>query len=324
MYENVPESINLDLAIIRALEDGDEVLKVEQYKASSWASTARIDIQRANGSSAAYFLKILKTDDAPERVLGEYMSMLEIYNTTPDFAPRPRGYGKCDRDDSYFFICDYLTITHEPPDPVRLGEKLAELHRKSKSPTGQFGFHVTTFDGKLPLNTTWDSNWTSFFKKLINDVYRLDVEVNGFWKELDDAMQVALEKLIPRLLDPLTADGRSIKPSLIHGDLWESNIGTDAHTGDLYIFDACAYYAHHEKEVGIWRCEHHEMKEPEYRNEYFKNFEPSEPIEEFDDRNRLYSIETLLINSAHYPGAKTRQLAADELRYLINKYVDET
>ncbi|KAJ5933739.1 hypothetical protein N7454_006068 [Penicillium verhagenii] len=67
----------------------------------------------------------------------------------------------------------------------------------------------------------------------MRDVYKLDVEINGFWKELDDAMQITLEKLIPRLLDPLTADGRSIKPCLIHGDLWESNIGTDPTTGDI-------------------------------------------------------------------------------------------
>lgn len=263
----------------------------------------------------------MKTDDAAERVLGEYMAMLEIYNTLPDFAPRPRGYGKCKFDDSHFFLCDYLTITNELPDPVRLGEKLAELHRNSQSPTGMFGFHVKTFDGKLPLNTTWDSSWTSFFKKLIHDVYKLDVEVNGFWQELDDVMQLTLEKLIPRLLDALTADGRSIKPCLIHGDLWESNIGTDAHTGDLFIFDACAYYAHHEKEIGIWRCEHHEMKNPDYRNEYFRNFEPSEPVEEFDDRNRLYAVETLLINSAHFPGADTRELALKELEYLIQRYI---
>ncbi|KAI1410401.1 Fructosamine/Ketosamine-3-kinase [Hypoxylon sp. FL1857] len=311
-------STELDPAIVK---DGDKVIRVQQYGTSSWASTSRVDIQTPDGSPGAYFLKTLRTEDAAERVLGEYMAMREIYNTLPDFAPQPRGYGKCANENAHFFLCDYLSISQGLPDPVQLGEKLAELHRKSKSPTGKFGFHVTTFDGKLPLNTTWDSNWTSFFQKLMRDVYTLDTEINGFWKELDDVMKITLEKLIPRLLDPLTADGRSIKPCLIHGDLWESNIGTDAHTGNLFIFDACAYYAHHEKEIGIWRCEHHQMKAKEYRNEYFKNYEPSEPVEEFDDRNRLYSVETLIINSAHFPGANTRQLAVKELQYLIEKYI---
>ncbi|KAI6082943.1 Fructosamine/Ketosamine-3-kinase [Hypoxylon rubiginosum] len=314
--------VKLDRAVANGiLKDGDKLVRVEKLDTSSWASVAKVEIETSDGLLSAYFFKVLKTEDAAERVLGEYMAMLEIYNTLPDFAPQPRAYGKCADEDAYFFLCDYLTISPDLPDPVRLGRKLAELHKKSRSPNGKFGFHVTTFDGKLPLNTTWETSWTSFFKKLMCDVYILDMNVNGFWKDLDDVMQVTLKKLIPRLLDPLTADGRSIKPCLIHGDLWESNIGTDANTGELYIFDACSYYAHHEKEVGIWRCEHHQMKAKEYRNEYFKNYEPSEPIEEFDDRNRLYSVETLIINSAHFPGAKTRQLAVDELKYLIDKYI---
>ncbi|KAI1769315.1 Fructosamine/Ketosamine-3-kinase [Hypoxylon sp. FL1150] len=311
----------LDRAVVNTLKDGDRLVSVEQYDSSRWASVAKVDIETSECLPSAYFLKVLKTEDAAERVLGEYMAMLEIYNTLPDFAPQPRAYGKCADEDAYFFLCDYLTIKHDLPDPVRLGKRLAELHKKSKSPNGKFGFQVTTFDGKLPLNTTWESSWTLFFKKLMHDVYMLDMSVNGFWKDLDDVMQVTLEKLIPRLLDPLTADGRTIKPCLIHGDLWESNIGTDTKTGQLYIFDACSYYAHHEKEVAIWRCEHHEMKAKKYRDEYFKNYKPSEPVEEFDDRNRLYSVETLIINSAHFPGAETRQLAVDELKYLIEKYI---
>ncbi|KAI1208241.1 Fructosamine/Ketosamine-3-kinase [Annulohypoxylon truncatum] len=306
------------LSIAEALKPGEEIIEVQQYDASNWASTTKVDTRKADGSPGAYFLK---ATDAAERVLGEYMAMLEIHNTLPDFAPKPRGYGKYDDEGAYFFLCDYLEINHEPPDHKRLGKKLAELHQKSNSPTGKFGFYVTTFDGKLPLNTAWESNWTSFFKKLMLGVYKLDVEINGFWKELDDVMKITIERLIPRLLDPLTADGRSIKPCLIHGDLWESNIGTDAHTGELYIFDACSYYAHHEKEIGIWRCKHHQMRAEEYQKEYFKNHERSEPVEEFDDRNRLYSVETLIINSAHFPGADTRGLAVEELKYLIEKHI---
>jgi len=48
--------------------------------------------------------------------------------------------GKCKDQDAHFFICDYLTIDHELPDPTRLGEKLAELHHKSESPTESLAF----------------------------------------------------------------------------------------------------------------------------------------------------------------------------------------
>ncbi|ORY61679.1 Fructosamine kinase-domain-containing protein [Pseudomassariella vexata] len=284
------------------LEEGDVIMGVNRYGTSTWAETSRIDAQTRDGSPRSYFLK----------------------DTLPGIAPRPRGYGEWqDRKGTYFFVCDYLNITHELPDPVQLGKKLAELHRKSQSPNGKFGFHCTTYDGEKPLNTTWDDSWTSFFKRLMNDVYQLEKKVNGLWQELDDVMQITLEHLIPRLLDPLTTEGRSIKPCLIHGDLWESNIGTDEFTDEIYIYDACAYYAHHEKEVGIWRCAHHQMTDKTYRDEYFKNYPPSEPRDEADDRNRLYSVETLIMNSLAFPGAKTRQLAFEELSYLINKYLKD-
>lgn len=249
--------------------------------------------------------------------------MAEIYKTMPSFAPQPRGFGKCEDTDEHFFLCDFLFLDYKLPDPVQLGKKLSGLHLKSQSPTGKFGFHCVTYDGTLPLNTAWESDWTIFFTSLLRDVYKLDVNTNGVWKELDDAMKTTLEKLIPRLLDPLVAEGRTIKPCLIHGDLWESNIGTDASTGEIYIFDAAAMYAHHEKEMGMWRCVHHQMHDESYRRDYFKNIAPSEPAHEVDDRNRLYSVETLLVYSAHFPGSETRKKALDELEWLIHKYRDE-
>ncbi|KAH6668173.1 hypothetical protein B0J14DRAFT_599996 [Halenospora varia] len=66
-----------------------------------------------------------------------------------------------------------------------------------------------------------------------------------------------IASVIPARLGPFESDGRSVKPSRIHGDLWHGNIGTDYETGDVYIFDAGAYYAHNEMELGMWRCERH-------------------------------------------------------------------
>jgi len=220
-------------------------------------------------------------------------------------------------------VCDYIPVTHELPDPVNLGRKLAEFHHSSKSPNGQFGFYCPTFDGDQIINTTWESSWTEFFKKRIHEAYLLDLERNGYWQLYEEVVRTALDKMIPRLLDALTQKGRSITPVLIHGDLWESNIGTDENTDEIVFWDACAYYAHHEREVAIWRCAHHQMTDEKYRREYFKHYPPSEPQEEADDRNRLYSVEILMNNGLSFPGAVTRQLAVNELQYLINKYVVE-
>ena len=41
------------------------------------------------------------------------------------------------------------------------------------------------------------------------------------WPEFDLVCKLTLEKVVPRLLLPLEADGRVLKPCLIHGDCWD-------------------------------------------------------------------------------------------------------
>ncbi|ROW00291.1 hypothetical protein VMCG_07252 [Cytospora schulzeri] len=315
----------VDPAIVKVLEKGVKVVQVKKHGESFWAGTFKIDCETEAGECRSYFLKTLSSPDAAERVYGEFRSMKEIHETLPTAVPTPRGYGPCCHEPgTYFYICDYIEATRSLPDHVRLGFKLAELHHNSRSPNGMFGFHCPTYDGDQVTNTTWDSSWTRFFKRRVHEAYMLDLERNGHWKLYEDVVKVALDGLIPRLLDVLTENGRSIRPVLIHGDLWESNIGTEEATDEIYFWDACAYYAHHERDVAIWRCAHHRMTDEKYRDEYFKNYPPSEPMEEADDRNRLYSVEILMNNGLSLPGSKTRQLAVQELQYLIAKYLPES
>ena len=49
------------------------------------------------------------------------------------------------------------------PEPVEFTSKLAELHKKSRSPTGKFGFHITTCDGKVAHVVEWEESWAVFF-----------------------------------------------------------------------------------------------------------------------------------------------------------------
>lgn len=134
-------------------------------------------------------------------------------------------------------------------------------------------------------------------------------------------METTLAEVIPRLIGILERDGRTIKPCLIHGDLWETNIGTDATTGNIYIFDAAVYYAHNEMEIGIWRVNHHKMKANIYRQEYAKQFKKSDPVEEWVNRLKLYGVKTKLMYSAGIPGgANIRQQVLEDLQDLIQKY----
>ena len=102
-----------------------------------------------------------------------------------------------------------------------------------------------------------------------------------------------VKEVIPQILEPLQADGRSLKPCLIHGDLWEENTGVNHETVGPVFFDAAVMYAHNEMELGMWRHGRPRFGE-RYFCQYLSLMPPSEPVEQFDDRNRLYSMKYTL------------------------------
>ena len=240
---------------------------------------------------------------------GEFNAMTELYKTMPSLVPQPFTWGKFKLSavDTYFFLCDFVDMDNRLPDPGRLCSRVAELHRSSASPTGKFGFQIPTCHGKYKQFVEWDSNWASFFTKLLADALRLDLENNGPWPELERVSERTLTKVIPRLLGVLQADGRDIKPCLIHGDLWEGNIGIARENNEIKIFDAGAYYAHNEMEIGMWRCVRHKINAKVFTRQYLRTFPPSEPAEEWDDRNRLYCVKMNMVHSAHHKGDIVRQ-----------------
>ena len=145
-----------------------------------------------------------------------------------------------------------------------------------------------------------------FMCKMLLGVLKLDIATNGPWEELEEVVDRTVREVVPILLGILESEGRSVKPCLIHGDLWEGNISTETGTGNIFFFDACSYYAHNEMELGIWRTDHHRMKSEAYTQEYLRVMKPSEPRDQWDDRNRLYSCKTRLMYSAHVPGTPVR------------------
>lgn len=75
---------------------------------------------------------------------------------------------------------------------------------------------------------------------------QLELEVKGPNSEFDMLVSVIFDKVISRLLRSLESEGRTVKPSLVHGDLWYANSGVDVDTGESLVFNACCFYAHNE------------------------------------------------------------------------------
>ena len=243
-------------------------------------------------------------------MFGEFTSVTTIHDVVPGLIPAPRGWGrfKAGSPDTYFFLSDFVDMENSAPNPFIFTKCVADMHLRGTSPNGMFGFPVTTCDGKMPHTVDWESSWAVFFAKLIRGVLKLDTETNGRSPELEASAEQVIKEVIPRLCGVLQSEGRQIKASLIHGDLWSGNVGTRKGTGDIVFYDAGSYYAHNEMDLGSWRCSFCEhLRKPIYFESYFKNFEKAEPAEEWEDRNRLYSLKYHLNYSAGHPKSPIRE-----------------
>ena len=180
---------------------------------------------------------------------GEYESMQELYKVAPSFVPRPICWGSCAEPGRHYFLSEFHDLDTGLPSIVDFTREVAKLHNESCSPNNMFGFHITTYNGTLVQDNNWTKSWEESYSNRIRCTLALEEAARGPSEELKELSNSLLEKVIPRLLRPLETQGRTVKPSLLHGDLWIGNIATDKATGHPMIFDSSAYYGHHECEI---------------------------------------------------------------------------
>ncbi|PVH69834.1 hypothetical protein DL98DRAFT_554259 [Cadophora sp. DSE1049] len=113
---------------------------------------------------------------------------------------------------------------------------------------------------------------------------------------------------------------RQIRPTLVHGDLQIRNARTDLKTNRPVLFDGGAFWGHNEYDIAKWVPVRYNMG-ASYLEEYHKHIPRSEPVEDYEDRMRLYTIHYNLVASAHYPvDDSLRQLSLADMRILTEKY----
>ncbi|KAK4234742.1 Fructosamine kinase-domain-containing protein [Achaetomium macrosporum] len=275
---------------------GCKVVSTVAHAMSFWANTGRIDVEFADGTPQSYFIKVISKETGKDMMHSEFESMKAIHAIVPDFVPRPIAWGTYQTiPEAHFFLCEFRDFDDEMPEPGDFATRLAKLHRESQSPECKFGFHLTTYAGNLPQMVEWESSWETFFTRSLRHALDLEIKAKGSDPELDTLLPILFDTVIPRLLRPLETNGRSVKPSLVHGDLWYANSGVEMETNNSIIFDACCFYAHNEwrmppsNEFGQWRpaCNRFDEK---YLTVYQKHVEKSDPVEDYDGRIDLYKL----------------------------------
>ncbi|RSL88331.1 hypothetical protein CEP52_015267 [Fusarium oligoseptatum] len=264
--------VDLDEAIISRFPPGAIVKNSEGNGRSNWNTTARVDLD-IQGSQLSYFLKASisftwpaidsysssiqqkKGPNASPMFRGEYESMKLINKLIPDFSPTPIAWGKLENSDVYFILFSFHNLSEgNPPIPL-FTRAVSQLHTLgiNENPTGKFGFHMATYNGTLEQDNTWTDTWEEFYSRGMRHMLKLEEEARGPSKELQQLSGPFFDNVIPRLLRPLETGGRSIKPVLLHGDLWLGNVSKQAESGNPLLFDASAFWGHNEYELATLR-----------------------------------------------------------------------
>lgn len=181
---------------------------------------------------------------------GEFESQKELEKYLPDNVVLALAYGRLKHDSSTsFFLAKFRHFSDEILDPQRLAQVLKTLHQNSVSPTRQFGFHVTTYNGVVPLINDWCETWEEYFSRQLRADIQWLHSVRGPDPEFDDVAEQFFQKVVPRLLRPLQSGGRSIKPVLVHGDVWPGNVQLDTANQRVILYDSCCCYGHNERKI---------------------------------------------------------------------------
>ncbi|KAI1391832.1 Fructosamine kinase-domain-containing protein [Hypoxylon trugodes] len=314
------DTIDLDRAILRALPPGCQILSVSRHGKTHWSTGLKVAV-KINDKKQEYFVKVVEEERFVGMSEAEYEGQKALATYIPDNVITPIAWVFLEDDVSKsFFVTRFRHLEACSLSIPQFLSVIEKLHRSSVSPTGKFGFHVTTYYGPPPMINDWTDNWEEYFIRQFWANLEYAQRERGEDPELQSLAEDFIEKVIPRLLRPLQTGGRSIKPALCHGDLWDGNIQIDVETKQPIMFDSCCFYGHNEMDL---QC----MGDPRYAlgmdfiDLYKNEVGPSEPQQDFYDRHDLYAIRNNICVAGMWPQwAPLLTTAKDEMRRLLSKH----
>ncbi|KAL6721958.1 hypothetical protein ACLMJK_001063 [Lecanora helva] len=273
-----------------------------------------------SGFYQIYFLKLRSGPTGHDIVRGEYNSMKALSDVVPYLVPKPVAWGTLHQNQNlHFFITHFIDLDQQVINTRRLAAALADLHRRSVAPGAKFGFHVSTFVGHIAQNNrrtdTWEEYFSNDFLQLLDMYKSLHGPFDASTTKLSLLMVL---KVIPRLLRPMEANGHSITPVLLHGNLTLSNAYTSLKTHGPIIYSASALYGHHEYDIRNLVLG---KNGAEFLEAYEKLVPASEPKEDFEDRVALYGLKSLMHESCLHPKNKeSAQDVVERMKTLVDKF----
>jgi fructosamine-3-kinase len=173
---------------------------------------------------------------------GEAAGLNALARTAAVRVPKVVTCGVC--DEGAYLALEWITLgSPTKASEALLGEQLAWQHRQTNA---QFGWERDNTIGTTPQPNAWCEQWVTFLRER-RLLHQLDLAA----AKGADARTIERGRRLCELLDAFFSSYRPV-PSLLHGDLWGGNWGTDD-DGLPVIFDPAVYYGDREADIAMTR-----------------------------------------------------------------------
>jgi len=174
-------------------------------------------------------------------------------------------------------LLEWIETSHKKNHQVEIGKVLANLHKRTNK---YFGFDYDNTIGEMPQYNAINesiSSWSYFFweyRLLFQIKYALKNKLisNNEYKKL-----LLIKSKIEKLFD------NSIKPSLLHGDLWSGNV-INGINSPIFVDTSC-YYGHSEADLALT------YMFGGFSNDFYRSYETHNPLESgSEQRKPIYML----------------------------------
>lgn len=237
---------------------------------------------------------VLKTSNTPMKIEADMLRHLKNESK----LPVPEVYHSTENFILMEFIEGETLNDHDIESEA--AEYLAELH----STKGYaFGFDYDTLTGPITQPNDYMGSWIEFFKNnRLLYMNKKALDSNSLSRSLYERINELSDRLSRILNEPES-------PSLIHGDVWKTNIIIRDDQIRAFL-DPAIYYAHPEIELAYISFA------GTFGDEFYENYDELSGIEDgfFEERCKIYQLYPLLVH-AH--------LFDDDYPDMIDKKLDE-
>lgn len=185
------------------------------------------------------FIKTNTATHALDMFKKEAFGLNLIEQTKTIKTPNLLGFGSFNQ--TAYLILEYIeSKSATSADLEKLGVQLAQLHQCS---VDHFGLETDNYIGLLTQSNKTKNNWLDFYNEKRLCPQLLLAKSNGLLSANEYPNGETIKERLSVYFD-------NIKPSLLHGDLWNGNY-LISKSGTPYLIDPAVYYGHSEVDIAM-------------------------------------------------------------------------